>query len=945
LRGKRKASTDRRKAKSSSVSSRVKLRESEERYRSLFDRMLDGFYLSTHEGRFVDVNPAFVRMFGYASKKEMLDIADIKKELYFSPEERGSHVLDTGKEIEAYPMRRKDGSEIWVEDHGRYIHDEKGNVIYHEGILRDVTERKRMEEKLNRYSVSLEQIVAERTGRLAESERRFRELTELLPQIVYETDEKGVFTYVNHVGLTSTGYTEDELRNREKNFLQLVPPEEYGKISQSLARRDEKQPVSLELKVLRKDGSVFPALVYATAIMHEGKIVGFRGIAVDITERKRTEEELRAARNRLEHALTSSPAVIYVGKPLADCSNWHLTYISDRVTTMLGYEPTEIIGHPEFWQNHIHKDDLEPTMMAIPQIFKEGKGMLAYRILHKDLTYRWIRERAIVVRGPDGKPIEVNGNWTDITELKRSEEATRESEARYHRLFENSPISLWEEDFSEVKNYFESLRKTGVKDLRAYLTQHPDELTKCASMVKILDVNEATLKLYDLRSVHEIIGELRRVLRHESLESFREELAALWEGKTQFSSDFDNQTLTGETKHMNLMLNVVPGYEDTLGKVLVSIVDLTERKRMEEELRISRDRLELVLATNPAVLYFEEPLSDFSDTYSTFVSESARFVLGFEPKMFLGEPGLSFWRSRIQPDDLARYRAELPSLWRDGHHTFEYRFLHSDGTYRWITEQYRVVRDAQGRISHAVAVAIDATERKQLEEKLARAERLAAVGETAAMVGHDLRNPLQGIAGAISLLQEGSLTEQERKEMLQLIQKSIDYSNSIVRDLSEYSSEIQLRLGEASPRSIIQSSMRAVKMPGNVTVRDSSEDQPPITIDSDRMRRVFINLIQNAVDAMPQGGTLTVSTKIIDRQNIGFTITDTGSGMSEKVMENLWKPLHTTKAKGLGLGLAIRKRIVETHGGNISVKTGVGEGTTVTVHLPIKPSLVEVRQR
>jgi PAS domain S-box-containing protein len=117
------------------------LRESEERYHSLFDRILDGIYRSTHEGRFVEVNPAMVKMFGYASKEEMMQV-DIKNELYFSPGERGSHILDTGQEeIEVYRMRRKDGSEIWVEDHGYYVHDDQGNIIYHEGILRDVTER------------------------------------------------------------------------------------------------------------------------------------------------------------------------------------------------------------------------------------------------------------------------------------------------------------------------------------------------------------------------------------------------------------------------------------------------------------------------------------------------------------------------------------------------------------------------------------------------------------------------------------------------------------------------------------------------------------------------------------------------------------------------------------------------------------------------------------
>jgi diguanylate cyclase (GGDEF)-like protein/PAS domain S-box-containing protein len=132
------------------------LRKSEDRYRTLFDNMMDGIYRSTHEGRFVDVNPAMVKMFGYASREEMLAV-DIKKDLYFAPEERGSHVLDTGQEeTEVYRMRRKDGSEIWVEDHGHYIHDEQGNILYHEGMLRDVTLRKHSEEELRQTKDALE---------------------------------------------------------------------------------------------------------------------------------------------------------------------------------------------------------------------------------------------------------------------------------------------------------------------------------------------------------------------------------------------------------------------------------------------------------------------------------------------------------------------------------------------------------------------------------------------------------------------------------------------------------------------------------------------------------------------------------------------------------------------------------------------------------------------
>ncbi|MBS4027434.1 MAG: PAS domain S-box protein, partial [Ignavibacteriales bacterium] len=136
-----------------------KLAESEERFRTLFEGMMDGVYRSTHEGKFVDVNHSMIQMFGYANREEMLQV-DIKKELYFAEEDRESHFLDTGTEkVEIFRMRRKDGAEIWVEDHGRYVHDEHGKVIFHEGVLRDVTERKLIEERIRNNEEQLQLFI------------------------------------------------------------------------------------------------------------------------------------------------------------------------------------------------------------------------------------------------------------------------------------------------------------------------------------------------------------------------------------------------------------------------------------------------------------------------------------------------------------------------------------------------------------------------------------------------------------------------------------------------------------------------------------------------------------------------------------------------------------------------------------------------------------------
>jgi PAS domain S-box-containing protein len=232
---------------------------------------------------------------------------------------------------------------------------------------------------------------------------------------------------------------------------------------------------------------------------------------------------------------------------------------------------------------------------------------------------------------------------------------------------------------------------------------------------------------------------------------------------------------------------------------------------------------------------------------------------------------------------------------------------------------------------------LDIRERKQSEQRLLTG-RLAAIAELAGMVAHDLRNPLQGIAGAAYLLRNDSLSPKERNEMLQVINDGVRYANAIVADLLDYSAEIRLKLEEAAPKSIVQDAVKSVKVPDNVTLRDLSEDRPALRVDLDRMRRVCINILTNAIDAMPEGGEVTITSKR-SGDNMEIAFTDTGSGISEKAMENLWKPLQTTKAKGMGFGLAICKRIVEAHGGSISVASTVGKGTTFTLNLPVEHPL------
>ncbi|MGA2239340.1 MAG: PAS domain S-box protein [Candidatus Bathyarchaeia archaeon] len=560
------------------------LQESESRYRALFDGASDAILIHDIGGKFLEANHVACERLGY-SHEELLQMTpeDINSPEYAAHvAERVEEVRKRGHAFFEIAHMRRDGTVIPIELSSRIIEYKGKPAVL--SIARDITERKRMQQELERYSKQLEEMVSERTKKLSESESRFRELSDLLPQIVFEIGENGNLQFMNRAAFAATGCTEEDFR-RGLNAFQMFAPEDHARATEGIQRVIAGETIGeREFTVLRRDGTSFPALVYTAPITREGKTVGLRGIAIDITQRKRAEEELRSTKERLEYVVTSNPAAIYSGKPLPDLSDWELTYLSENVAGILGYEAREFVGHPEFWRRIVHPEDRPSVLAEMPRLWETGRSTIEYRMRDKNGDYRWIREEANAVRDASGKPIEVNGYWTDITARKQAEQALRESEDRYRRLFESSPISLWEEDFSDAKKYLDDLRNRGVKDFRTYFMEHPEDVARCSGLVKILDVNRATLELYNAENVRDFVGGLTKLITKEALASFREELVALAEGKTRFESEFINQTLAGERKQIRLIVNVIPGYEDTLAKVLVSVLDLTEFKLMEERL-------------------------------------------------------------------------------------------------------------------------------------------------------------------------------------------------------------------------------------------------------------------------------------------------------------------------------------------------------------------------
>jgi signal transduction histidine kinase len=227
-----------------------------------------------------------------------------------------------------------------------------------------------------------------------------------------------------------------------------------------------------------------------------------------------------------------------------------------------------------------------------------------------------------------------------------------------------------------------------------------------------------------------------------------------------------------------------------------------------------------------------------------------------------------------------------------------------------------------------------------MEEQRLKLEKLATVGELATMVGHDLRNPLQSIENAVYYLKNECAPKlpvsipQKAKEMFQVISDSVDYADKIIRDLQDFSAIKTPRLEKTDINAMIKKTLSRVHIPNNIELRTELGALPEINVDKDEIKRVFMNLTTNGIQAIENGGTLIVATKKTE----GFvevSFKDTGIGIPKENMERLFTPFFTTKAKGMGIGLSICKKFVESHGGSIEVESEVGKGTVFTVKLPI----------
>lgn len=798
------------------------------------------------------------------------------------------------------------------------LKNSRGNVTHVIAIARDITEQKRIEQELRR------------------SEERIRGYIEQASDLIIILDVSGKISAVNRATCEVTGYTFEELLGRSP--LEFVLPESRTATQVALTKILHGEEVErLEMEMFSKDGHRIVLEIRGRTLRENGRIVGTFHIARDVTERRRMEEALRESEERYRTWIEEAP----IGVCNVDLEGT-VTFVNKRFEEVSGYSRDEIIGKNGFTLGMFENE----TLHLLGERMKarlEGKSgrLLEIRFRRKDGEWMWVEMEGKVIK-KEGTPVGFELISRDVTERVRMKEKLEALHRHSMRLdaaktvdeIANHTLDAMEftlgfdvADFCIVDGAYIFVK--GSRGVPVSPLKWP--LDGLGIVAKTANIGKTSM-VSDVRKEPAFV-DARKLTSREEAQSALSELAVpvLIDKKVLAVLNVESSRLSAFTEEDKKLLETLAVH---VASALTRLRQVETLEMLVDErtrrLRESEEKYRSLVRNIPDVTWTTDQRGK-----TVFISPNIQRVYGYTPEEIY-EAGERLWLGRIHPDDVERVKEEYGRLFTEGKvFDVEYRIRRRDGEWIWLHDRSVATYEKDGLL-YADGVFSDITERKQMEERVRQSERLAAIGELAAMVGHDLRNPLTGIAGAAYYVKTKLVPTLNGKvaQMLQVIEENIENSNKIINDLLEYSRELHLELTESNAKSIAREALALVKAPRSIRVVDSSEGEPKVAVDADKMMRVFVNLIQNAIDAMPDGGTLTIMSRKMDGNlEIGFR--DTGVGMTKETIEEIWGPFFTTKAKGMGFGLPICKRIVEAHGGSISVKSKVGKGTTFTVSLPV----------
>jgi len=578
------------------------LRESEARYRTISEITSDYAYSFRigPDGELIRdwVTGALTKITGYTAD-ELRELGDwdaiIHPDDLAIPYGQVDSLLAGKTRTVEYRLIKKDGSTCLIRDFGRPEVNEDGSRVTHiYGTIQDITE----------------QVSAEKA--LRESEEKYRQLFELESDAIFLIENKtSQILEVNSIASELYGYSREELLAMKNTDLSAEPDETRRVTKSSPIRKDDVVIIPHRLH-RKKDGTVIDVEISGRFFVWQDMEVHVAAIR-DITARIQAEQVLLDDEARYRTLFTESPIVLWE-EDFSEVKKYIENLRADEVTNLQKYFDENPSAIEECLQRikilnvnmaalgFYEASSTEELLGSFDKLFVEE----SYKILQDELVTfasgRTLFESEIKAVTLTGKirnamirvtiPPGYIDTWEkvfvsvlDISERIETEKIIKASEARFRSLFYDSPLELWELDYTDIKAYIDELKDQGVTDFLDYYVENPDEVLKCYNLMKVIDVNQAALDLYAASNLEELIKIMNKILVPESLVLFKDRLVGLAEGNSTFNGEVIYQNLNGELLHSMAKVNIPPGYEANWERVYISSMDITVQKQAEEMLK------------------------------------------------------------------------------------------------------------------------------------------------------------------------------------------------------------------------------------------------------------------------------------------------------------------------------------------------------------------------
>ncbi len=730
--------------------------------------------------------------------------------------------------------------------------------------------------------------------RLSNSEQRWATTLSSIGDAVIATDVSGKISFMNHVAEVLTGWTLSEAS--------LKPIEDIFNIVNAQSGVEVENPIAKVLRegmvvglanhtiLIRKDGIEVPIDDSGAPIKDtDGKTTGVVLVFRNIAERKQAEEALRKQASLID----LSPDAI-IGKKLDDT----ITFWSQGAQKLYGWTKEEAIGKKS--RLLLRTKFPEPYHVIVKALLSEGRW--SGEKIHKNkfgeeiiVASRWLASCSS--KNEIEEILETN---VDITERKKAENSLAKAEAHYRGLFDN------------IDEGFELIEVI-----------HNKKGEPCD--FRYLEVNGAYEKQTGVKA-SEVLGKTT---------------SEVFPGSEQYWINvFGGVERTGEPASFENYAEPLHRYYQTyafpFGKNQVGVLfrDITERKKSEEALKENEQLYHTVFDNSQDGFQLIELIYDKNgkpiDHKFLKINHAYESIIGVKAEEILGKTA-RYISPNVEPHWL-----DVPDrVAKTG--ISEHVELYNKDIDKWLDCFYFLYsKNVVGTLFR------DITERKKLQKQLQDSERLAAIGATAGMVGHDIRNPLQAITSDVFLakteldLIPGSDEKNNIQESLTEIEKNVDYINKIVADLQDYARPLKPNPCEVDLKLIIEKLLEKNDLPKNVKLNvEVEDDAKKLVADADYLNRILYNLVTNAIQAMPKGGKLTIHV-YKEANDVVITVKDTGVGIPKVIQSKMFTPMFTTKSKGQGFGLPVVKRMSESLGGTVTFESEEGKGTTFFVRFPFK---------